>query len=150
MNLSTPYEALLRLVLAAALGYLIGLERAHKGQPAGERTHALTSLGAATAALLSFEGIFGADQARVSAAVVTGLGFLGAGMIIKTKGKEVHGLTTAAGIWAVGIVGLAIGVGQYMLGLGSAALIFLILALERIYNLDAKFKELRDQKDDDE
>jgi putative Mg2+ transporter-C (MgtC) family protein len=127
-----------RLILAALLGFIIGLERELAGQPAGERTHALVSLGAATFALISGTAFPGSDQARVAAGVVTGLGFLGAGMILKEKGQEVYGLTTAAGIWAVGGIGLAIGAGIYLLGLAAAILVALILASERLLRIDER------------
>ena len=107
-----------RLLLAALLGYLVGLERALAGQTAGERTHALAAVGAATFGLISVAGFSGADPTRVAAGVVTGLGFLGAGMILKSVGEEIRGLTTAAGIWAIGGSGLAIGMGLYVLGNG--------------------------------
>ena len=107
------------------------------GQPAGERTHALASLGAATFALISQTAFSGSDPARVAAGVVTGLGFLGAGMILKEKGRDVHGLTTAAGIWAVGGIGLAIGAGLYLVGTTSAVLGGLILASERLFKIEA-------------
>lgn len=124
-----------RLVLAAFLGMLIGLERELVGQPAGERTHALASLGAAAFGLISLLSFPAGDQARVAAGVVTGLGFLGAGMILKKDGR-VEGLTTAAGIWAVGAIGLAIGAGLYLLGLVTALLVGVILALERVLRID--------------
>lgn len=133
----SAWETVGRLVLAAFLGMLIGLERELAGQPAGERTHALAALGAAAFGLISLEAFPAGDQARVAAGVVTGLGFLGAGMILQT-GEAVHGLTTAAGIWAVGAIGLAIGAGQYLLGLTAAALVGVILALERLFKIDER------------
>lgn len=119
-----------RLVLAAVLGFLIGLERELRGQAAGERTHALVALGAAAFALISARAFPGGDTARVAAGVVTGIGFLGAGMILKREGEEIAGLTTAAGIWAVGSIGLAIGAGLYLLGTVTAGLVAVILAAE--------------------
>jgi putative Mg2+ transporter-C (MgtC) family protein len=136
-------EMLGRLVLAAALGFLIGLERELAGQPAGERTHALASLGAAVFALISVMAFPGSDPARVAAGVVTGLGFLGAGMILKEKEREVQGLTTAAGIWAVGGIGLAIGAGLYELGVTAAVLVGLLLALERLLKIDKRLERRR-------
>lgn len=133
-----------RLILAAFLGYAIGLERELAGHPAGERTHALVSLGAATFALISVAAFPpGADSARVAAGVVTGIGFLGAGMILQKRGQEVQGLTTAAGIWAVGGVGLAIGSGLYVLGLAAAALVGGILASEQIFKIDERLAHRR-------
>jgi putative Mg2+ transporter-C (MgtC) family protein len=136
------------LILAVFLGFLIGLERELAGQPAGERTHALASLGAATFALISVTAFPGSDPARVAAGVVTGLGFLGAGMILKERGKEVHGLTTAAGIWAVGGIGLAIGAGLYLLGVTSAVLVGLLLALERLLRIDERLAMRREKERD--
>ena len=142
-------ELIGRLVLAMLLGFLIGLEREFEGQAAGERTHALTALGAATFALISVEAFPGSDPSRVAAGVVTGLGFLGAGMILKDRGHErVQGLTTAAGIWAVGGVGLAIGSGLYLLGISSAILVGLLLGLERLLKKDERVRQRKQKKRD--
>lgn len=135
-----------RLVLATLLGFLIGLEREFAGQPAGERTHALAALGSATFALISVAAFPGSDPARVAAGVVTGLGFLGAGMILKQEDEKIHGLTTAAGIWAVGGIGLAIGAGLYLLGTSSAILVGLLLGLERVLKIDHRLAK-RKQKE---
>jgi len=132
MDLTLELELVGRLVLAALLGFAIGLERNLTGHPAGARTHALASLGAAAFAIISAYAFPGSDQTRISAGVVTGLGFLGAGLIFREKGEEVQGLTTAAGIWAVGAVGLAIGVGMYSIGLTSAVLVGLILISKKV------------------
>jgi putative Mg2+ transporter-C (MgtC) family protein len=136
-------ELVCRLILAALLGFLIGLEREFKGQAAGERTHALVALGAAAFALLSGQAFPGADTARVAAGVVTGIGFLGAGMILKREGTRIEGLTTAAGIWAVGSIGLAIGAGMYLLGTVTAALVGLILMAESVLKLDERLERRR-------
>jgi len=129
-----------RLVLASLLGFLIGLERELRGQAAGERTHALVALGAAAFALISARAFPGGDTARVAAGVVTGIGFLGAGMILKREGEKIEGLTTAAGIWAVGSIGVAIGAGMYLLGTVTAGLVGLILAAEGVLKLDQRLK----------
>lgn len=143
MDIVSEWELVGRVVLAAVLGYLIGLERELTGQPAGERTHALVALGAAAFALISGRAFPGGDTARVAAGVVTGLGFLGAGMILKRRGEGVQGLTTAAGIWAVGAIGLAVGAGMYLLGITTAALVGLILASDRALNLDQRLARWR-------
>ena len=143
MDLMLELELVGRLILAAFLGFVIGLERELTGQPAGERTHALASLGAATFAVISFKAFPGGDTARVAAGVVTGLGFLGAGMILKEGDHEIQGLTTAAGIWAVGAIGLAIGAGMYLLGIASTVLVALILASERALRLDERIARWR-------
>lgn len=140
----TELEMVGRLVLATALGFVIGLEREAAGQSAGERTHGLVALGSAAFTLLSIAAFPGSDPARVAAGIVTGLGFLGAGTIVKGGAdRTIQGLTTAAGIWAVGAVGVAIGSGSYMLGLGSALLIGLLLLSERLLRLGERFTRRR-------
>ena len=143
MTPTSELEMVGRLLLAVFLGFLIGLERELEGHPAGERTHALTSLGAAIFALVSLLGFSETDPARVAAGVVTGLGFLGAGMILKEKGQQVQGLTTAAGIWAVGGIGLAIGLGLYLLGVAAAVLVGVLLWLERLLRIDERLARRR-------
>ncbi len=143
MDHISEWELVFRLILAAFLGFLIGLERELRGQAAGERTHALVALGAAAFALISGMAFPGSDSARVAAGVVTGIGFLGAGMILKKEGEKIEGLTTAAGIWAVGSIGLAIGGGMYILGTVTAALVGLILALESVLRLDERLERRR-------
>lgn len=108
-------DIVIKLLLAVLFGGIIGIERSYKNRPAGFRTHILVTLGASVASL---SGIFlakdmPADVSRIGAAVVSGLGFLGAGTIIVTKNFTVKGLTTAAGLWTSGIIGLAIGAGFY-------------------------------------
>lgn len=132
-----------RLVLATLIGFAIGLEREAAGQPAGERTHALVALGSATFTLLSLTAFRGADTARVAAGVVSGLGFLGAGMILKDADARVRGLTTAAGIWVVGAIGVAIGSGMYLYGLVCAALAALVLFSERVLRLGERLRRRR-------
>jgi putative Mg2+ transporter-C (MgtC) family protein len=143
MEFLSDWELVGRLVLAALLGFSIGLEREIRGQAAGERTHALVALGAAAFALISGRAFPGGDTARVAAGVVTGIGFLGAGMILKKEGVRIEGLTTAAGIWAVGAIGLAIGAGMYLLGIVAAVLVGLILAAESVLKLDERLERRR-------
>ncbi len=143
----SEWELIGRLILATVLGFLVGLERELAGRPAGVRTHALATLGAATFALISVQAFPGSDPARVAAGVVTGLGFLGAGMIMKDGGQHgVQGLTTAAGIWAVGGVGLAVGSGLYLLGVSAAVLVGLLLASERLLNIAERLERRRQKR----
>ena len=114
--MSAELETIGRLALAAVVGFVIGREREAAGQTAGERTHALVARGSATFALLSLRALPNADSARVPAGVVTGLGFLGAGTILRDADNQIRGLTTAAGLWGVGAIGLAIGSGMYLIG----------------------------------
>lgn len=123
-------EVLLRLVLAVIAGGLIGLEREVFHKPAGVRTHMLVSLGSALFVLLTIE-TFPNEGARIIAGIATGIGFLGAGTIFKSK-DEVHGLTTAASIWAVSAVGLAIGLGYYLMTMIAVILILIILQLNKV------------------
>ena len=147
---SVELEPIARLALAALLGFVIGLEREAAGQSAGERTHALVALGSATFALLSLTAFPNADTARVAAGVVTGLGFLGAGMILKDAGGRSHGLTTAAGIWVVGAIGLAIGSGMYLVGLICAIVTALVLFSERLLRLGERLARQRSKKGKDQ
>ena len=121
-------EMILRLLLAAALGAIIGYQRERAGKSAGLRTHILISVGAALFTIASIYG-FGAvgDPARVAAGVVAGIGFLGAGAILHRQGGIVEGLTTAATIWAVAAIGLAAGAGLYLLSAIAMVVILVIL-----------------------
>lgn len=127
-------SSVFKLMLSLVLGCCVGFERKRKGQIAGVRTFALISMGATLAMLLSiyvpqeYLGLKNGDPGRIAAQVVTGIGFLGAGAIIQMKGS-VRGLTTAAGIWMVAAIGMAVGVGMYFLSIVATALILVILVL---------------------
>lgn len=130
--------AVFKMVLSMLLGAVVGFERKRKGQTAGVRTFSLISMGATLAMLLSiyvpqeYMGLKNGDPGRIAAQVITGIGFLGAGAIIQMKGS-VRGLTTAAGIWMVAIIGMAVGVGMYVLSIVACALILLVLVrLEKV------------------
>lgn len=122
-------EMTLRILLAAALGAVIGFQRAHAGKPAGTRTHSLICLGAALFSIASDLGFAGADPSRIAAGVVTGIGFLGAGAIIHQEGGLVSGLTTAATIWAVAAIGLAAGIGMYIIAVAGCIIVLVVLLL---------------------
>ncbi len=122
----------LRLVVAAVLGAAIGFQREKAKRPAGLRTNALISLGAALFTIIDIFG-FAGDQARIAAGIVTGIGFLGAGAILHKEGGIVAGLTTAASIWTVAGVGLAVGAGQWVLALVTTALTVIILSLPHTF-----------------
>ena len=146
MVLTFEAEMVLRLILAAFLGFLIGLQRAFSGHSAGGRTHALVALGSATFALLSITEFEGGDPNRIAAGVVTGLGFLGAGMIWRRREEGVQGLTTAAGIWVVGGIGLAVGTGSYLLGISVAILVLLFLWLDKVLKIDERRQRRREKE----
>ncbi len=125
-------SSVFKLLLSLTLGCCVGFERKRKGQMAGVRTFALISMGATLAMILSiyvpqeYLGLKNGDPGRIAAQVVTGIGFLGAGAIIQMKGS-VRGLTTAAGIWVIAAIGMAVGVGMYMIAILTTALILLVL-----------------------
>lgn len=125
-----PYQGrlLLRIILAAFIGYLIGYERMNREKSAGMRTHTIVCMGAALMMVVSkysFRDIPDYDASRVAAQIVSGVGFLGAGVIF-VRNNAVSGLTTAAGIWATAGVGMAIGAGSCLLGICSGILIVII------------------------
>ena len=127
--MGTELEMVLRLLLATALGAVIGYQRERAGKPAGLRTHVLICAGAALFTIASIYG-FGApaDPARVAAGIVAGIGFLGAGAIMRTR-EHVAGLTTAATIWIVAAIGLAAGAGLYLVSAVTTAVTLVILFL---------------------
>ncbi|MDD5288402.1 MAG: MgtC/SapB family protein [Dehalococcoidales bacterium] len=126
-------EMVLRLLLAAALGAIIGFQREHVGKPAGARTLGLISAGAAMFSVISILSFPGGDPSRIAAGVVTGIGFLGAGAILHRHGG-VEGLTTAATIWIAAGIGLAAGAGLYIIApvVTAIALILLLLPHKEI------------------
>lgn len=133
----------IRLLVAVLVGGLVGYEREHKDSPAGFRTHILVCVGAAIISLISennlqramelaqiqaYENIIKIDMGRLGAQVVSGIGFLGAGTILRDRGS-VRGLTTAATLWLVACLGLAVGQGLYSLALTGAFIVFITLSL---------------------
>jgi putative Mg2+ transporter-C (MgtC) family protein len=136
-------DLVLRLLLAAVLGATIGLEREIHEHPAGMRTHLLVSLGSAGFTVLSIYAFPapGADPARIAAQIVTGVGFLGAGAILK-EGATIRGLTTAASLWAVAAVGMAAGAGAWLIAMTITAIVVfslwpLRILSERLVGRDA-------------
>lgn len=121
------WELSVRLIVAALLGALVGWERERAQRPAGLRTYMLVAFGSALFTVLSVT-TFGpnADPGRLAANIAVGIGFLGAGTIFR-EGEVVRGLTTAAGLWAVAAIGMAAGVGQYLLAAISTAIVLIIL-----------------------
>ena len=140
-------ELLLRIVVAAVCGWLVGVERSRRFKDAGVRTHCMVACTAALLMIISkygfadlvmpdgtfFPGARGADAARIASQVVSGVGFLGAGVIYRDRKFTTRGLTTAAGIWAVAGIGMAIGSGLYVIGTFSTAfIIFMQFVTHRI------------------
>jgi putative Mg2+ transporter-C (MgtC) family protein len=131
----TQTDILIRILLAAALGALIGYERERQSQPAGLRTHVVLVVGSALAMCLSINlamqfksEVPNGDPARLAAQVLSGIGFLGAGAILRF-GATVKGLTTAASLWTMAVVGLAVGIGYYLVAGGVTALLLIVLTL---------------------
>lgn len=128
-------EIILRLVLALLCGGLLGLERGLKRRPAGFRTYMLVCLGSTLVVMTNtyMINLFQTgDPGRMAAQVVSGIGFLGAGTIITTRHNRVTGLTTAAGLWAVASIGMALGIGYYAGAIVGTALIFFALSVMQI------------------
>lgn len=142
------YEVIFKLLLATAVGGLIGYERESNNRPAGFRTHILVCMGAAIISMIeiynlqevssviavkpAMSNVLKTEVGRLGAQVITGVGFLGAGTIMRDKGS-VKGLTTAATVWVVACIGLAIGLGYYFLSISSAAGVFIVLVtLKRV------------------
>lgn len=122
-------DALLRLALAAAAGAAVGLDREVRDKPAGLRTNAIVSLGAAMFTLIGLLAFDGGDPAaRIAAQVVSGVGFLGAGAIIQQR-DGVQGLTTAAAIWGAAAVGMGFGAGLFILAAGGTIVLVLLLTI---------------------
>jgi putative Mg2+ transporter-C (MgtC) family protein len=132
VNLETHIFDLIRLLVAALLGGVIGMERETRGRAAGLRTHLLVASGSASIMIValhlcetlgqsySASGPVRIDPLNLAAGAITGIGFLGAGVIVKTGGR-VHGLTTAASVWVVSAMGLAVGAGWYTMAVGVTA-----------------------------
>ena len=139
---------LLRIVVAIAIGTIIGVEREYKNRPAGMRTHVLVCLGACTVALLESSFItdvtngtavssaIGYSFGRLSAQVISGIGFLGAGTIF-TAQRKIVGLTTAASLWCVACLGLAVGYGYYFIAaVGCVCVIAVLMVMQRIVHVN--------------
>ena len=151
-------EQSIGILIAAALSSLIGLEREVHGQPAGLRTHMILGVGAALAAVLSISysqflssPALPSDPGRIVAQVVSGVGFLGAGAILRF-GVTIKGLTTASSLWTTAIIGIACGSGFYQLGIVTAVLVFVILTIidkiEHVFLTTYKTRSLKVCLDD--
>ncbi len=121
----------LRILLAAVLGAIIGYERRRADKPVGLRTLVVISTGAALFTVASVYAFGDSDPSRVAAGVVAGIGFIGAGAIIRRRAGGVEGITTAAVIWVVASIGLAAGVGLYLIATVTTVIVMLVLLLLR-------------------
>lgn len=129
VSLSVLWESLLKIVIAMVVGGVLGMERGKQGRAAGMRTHILVCMGAALTAMTGVYATevlgFGTDPMRISAQVISGIGFLGVGTILIKGRFQITGLTTAAGLWTVASIGIALGLGFYE----GAAVVFLAAVL---------------------
>ena len=134
---SLDWSFILRLLLAGFLGGLIGLEREMRAKGAGIRTHFIVALGSALFMIISifaFEGTDKFDSSRVAAGVVSGIGFIGGGVIIFQR-NVIRGITTAAGMWVAAAIGLACGAGMYPLAAAATVITLLVLELLHFFHL---------------
>ena len=148
-----------RLMLAMVLGGIIGLERELKNHSAGFCTHILVTVGSCIFMLVSVSmpviitampngTVNNVDPSRIAAQVVSGIGFLGAGAIIQAKGRRIHGLTTAASLWVVAAIGLAVGAGLYLTSI--IATIMLLIILTSFSRLESKLAAMMQRQQQDE
>ncbi len=131
-SLRIQAELLIRLLVAGLLGGIVGYERQRAEKPARTRDHMLVALGAAVFTVVSIYGFSGTDPSRVAAQVVSGIGFLGAGVIMRQE-MTIVGVTTAASIWVSAAIGLAAGTGLYLIAVVATLLAFVALRLRTIY-----------------
>ncbi|MEM7825470.1 MAG: MgtC/SapB family protein [Candidatus Aenigmatarchaeota archaeon] len=124
---------ILKLLFSVFLGGIIGYERELRAKPAGLRTHMLICLGSTILTLISLTAFPSGDHSRIAAYIIVGIGFIGGGTIFQFKEKIV-GLTTAASLWIVASIGIAIGVGYYLLATVATLIVFIILRLSMIEN----------------
>ncbi|MGD8565137.1 MAG: MgtC/SapB family protein [Candidatus Bathyarchaeota archaeon] len=127
--MTSELELAARLFLGFVLSGAVGLEREVSLKPAGLRTHILVGLASTLLTILSLHAFLGSDPARVAASIIVGVGFLGAGTIVKTTEKVV-GLTTAATLWTVASIGVSVGAGKYIIATITTILAFLVLRLD--------------------
>ena len=128
MTLEQQFVAAFQLMLAALLGGLIGLDRERRQHDAGLRTHILVCTGACLFTVLSILAFPNGDSSRVASQILPGIGFLGAGTILK-YGRTIHGLTTATSIWITAAVGMAVGAGAWFLALCATLMIWFVLSI---------------------
>lgn len=143
--MANNFEIVIRLILASVLGGLIGLDRESTNRPAGFRTHILVSIGSALMMMVSVDNSkYGADPSRIAAQVVSGIGFLGAGTIMRT-GTNIEGLTTAASLWVCAGIGLAAGNGYYLGAVVTTVVVLFFLRNSKTFErtlLKSSFKNI--------
>lgn len=146
MSLELQLEIGLMVLLSIVLSGLVGINRERIDHPAGLRTHILVGMGSCTFTILSVHAFGDGDPGRVASQILPGLGFLGAGAILKERGS-IQGLTTAASLWATAAIGMAIGTGAWLLGVIVSVLIWGVLVFLRhfeVHVLETKAEDIRD------
>lgn len=149
------YEIVLRLSLAFIIGFFVGFEREHRHRPAGIKTHVLVCIGAALISILQSKmvddiiaqvvekpelaAVLKSDYGRLGAQVISGIGFLGAGTILRTKGS-IKGLTTAATLWTVACIGLAVGMGYYFMSIVAFLFVVVIMTILKAFQDNLQYK----------
>lgn len=136
----TNQTIIIRLLLAIILGGLVGFEREKSKKFAGFKTNILVCLGSTLISMTS--SIFGGDPSRIAAQVVTGIGFIGAGAIMRTKNRVI-GLTTAATLWVVACIGLTVGIGFYSAAILTSLFVFIILELTYFFKIEPKLRKFK-------
>ncbi|MBE7086981.1 MAG: MgtC/SapB family protein [Clostridiales bacterium] len=141
-NIVQELTYLISVLVSVVLGFVIGFERKLRSKEAGIRTHTIVCAGSALIMVVSKYGFGGqnADASRIASQIVSGIGFLGAGMIVYRQ-HSIHGLTTAAGVWATAGVGMAAGAGLYIVALGATVLLILVQII-----FHSKYKVFRNKK----
>ncbi|MBI3671737.1 MgtC/SapB family protein [Candidatus Azambacteria bacterium] len=140
------FEIFFKLILAFILGLVVGIERESAGKEAGPRTYSLITVGTTLFTILSLDPRFFGDTSRIISQILPGIGFIGAGLIIFRESK-VHGLATAAGVWVMASIGIAVGMGYYLVSVFSVLLALSVLYLFRKFDFDAKIRNLSNLKD---
>lgn len=150
---SLQLDIILRLIISAILGAILGFEREYIGKSAGLRTYMLVSLGSTLFTILSLDGlesyigISSLDPSRVISQIVVGVGFIGAGLIIfQEKEGRVYGLTTAAGLWAIAGIGCAVGLKYYFIAVFTTLFILIVLSGSRYFDLEVRIHRLSDRR----
>lgn len=146
MSLELQAQTFISLLIAAFLSMLIGLDRERRDQPAGLRTHMLVGIGGCLFTVLSIHAFGNGDPGRVASQILPGMGFLGAGAILK-RGADIRGLTTAASMWVTAAIGMAAGTGAWLLALAATMLIWAVLVL--IHRFEAHQLNTKDPDSED-
>ena len=144
MTLELQVTITLKLIMAALLSMIIGMDRERNRKSAGLRTHMLTGVGACLFTALSIHAFPAGDPTRIASNIVTGIGFLGAGTIVR-RGNEAGDLTTAASIWSTAAVGMAVGTSSWFLAVSGTLIIWAILAVIRLFE-ESKTESSQDQE----